>query len=424
MPIIQGVENVDVAIPMRSLEAELVGKEESRLIAKLNAEGKRVVRIDHQKRAGGFAEWSGTHATITALWEADTEDSTYKRYISTQKAKERQEREEKEASIRKKQEAAIAKGAAKREGQTNLFWERHKKERLQLKQELEWLQGLSKEEIGSNKQYVKDRMQIIYKILDKSRPNNMGYFTDYEKVQMAYYKVSRAKLSNPSKYNEIVTEYPILKNTTALAEGKPGFSRADFKALIILTGVQILLIFLFWGVGNIKWADPDPSTDWIFYLILGFFQCVMFIFWYVGIKTLPLVLENTSYNKKRFSPYKKALKQANIEIDNSIVVEECKAADEKATSIKNDIVHEEIKAQPEKAEVKLPIEEIIKSKYRAALELQQNARDLEGYKKAANAFEELMSPVCDYIISTDDVVRRYTEVQAKIDELVSAQESN
>ena len=70
----QGVKTVDVPIPMKSLEAKLIGDAESKLIAELNAEGKKIIRIDHIKRAGGFGEWSATHVTISALWEKVTED--------------------------------------------------------------------------------------------------------------------------------------------------------------------------------------------------------------------------------------------------------------------------------------------------------------------------------------------------------------
>lgn len=95
---------------MRSLESELVGKEETNLIAKLNSEGKRVVRIDHQKRAGGFGEWSATHATITALWEAGTEDPNYKSYINRQRAHEEQLRKQDQEKARQKQENYSVEG--------------------------------------------------------------------------------------------------------------------------------------------------------------------------------------------------------------------------------------------------------------------------------------------------------------------------
>ena len=79
MSIKQGVKTVDVPIPMKSLEAQLIGEAESKLIAELNAEGKKIVKIDHIKRAGGFGEWSATHVTISALWQIDTEDQSAKR---------------------------------------------------------------------------------------------------------------------------------------------------------------------------------------------------------------------------------------------------------------------------------------------------------------------------------------------------------
>ena len=95
-----------------------------------------------------------------------------------------------------------------------------------------------------------------------------------------------------------------------------------------------------------------------------------------------------------------------------------KDADEKAASLENKIKAEEARAKQEKERQKQEQERDKQTKYLAAIELQESAKDLDGFKKAFDAFEELKNLTNDDNVKRRyDVVNRYKEISEKCDEL-------
>lgn len=100
-----------------------------------------------------------------------------------------------------------------------------------------------------------------------------------------------------------------------------------------------------------------------------------------------------------------------------------KDADKKAASLERKIIEEETREKQEKEKQKQKKEEETQTKYLAAIELQENASDVVGFKKAVDAFDELKGLTNDGNVQRHyDVVNRYKEVKEKYDELATEKE--
>ena len=105
-------------------------------------------------------------------------------------------------------------------------------------------------------------------------------------------------------------------------------------------------------------------------------------------------------------------------LDKFRLIKGYKDADEKAASIENKIKAEEARAKQEKERQRQEQERDRQAKYLAAIELQESAKDLDGFKKALNAFEELKNLTSDDNVKRRyDVVNRHKEISEKCDEL-------
>ena len=320
MAIVQGVENIDVPIPMKSMEAQLVGDAESRIVAQLNAQGKRVVRIDHSTRPGGFGEFSGTHATVTVLWEADTENPTYKALIDKQKAEEeriRQAQLEKERAAREAAEKARIEAEKRKREQTekntSSFWKRNESVKKDLLDERDWLRQYDSD--WADKPAINSRIAVINNILNKKREDyDVDDFSPYEKVKILERNLFKIRLTDKVTYNQLIEREPILKDLDTLTEKKSEKADEGDHKLTILGLVCLLM-----GIGLNAMLAEDYNYDGFAWLMTWASRIFLIglggLCFICGIVLMVSKKKNHLDIKSGMKPYFKALNNVQKEID-------------------------------------------------------------------------------------------------------------